>query len=234
MIRIPTWLLRTFGSGPSIETWIGDLTEEYHEGRSAVWFWGQAMMAIPTTFITEVWAHRLLTFRALAMGWMLVTGLSWVVRELLPWIKVAMKVYLPPHERSLATAYRYIDGVRVGNPETVSADWQQFVAMPFVRIVLFGLTYLATGWVVARLHRKHLNPAVFSLVFAFLISTLISVAWVTMFPPQQLRFWDVRRLEPIWWNTWAVTFGVNLIALMVGGLAVGSRKTEQLAPATEN
>lgn len=50
--EVAAWLLRTLGSGKSIETILGDLTEEYHEGRNRVWFWWQALAAIVITFFT--------------------------------------------------------------------------------------------------------------------------------------------------------------------------------------
>ena len=107
--------------------------------------------------------------------------------------------------------------------------------MPFAQIVLLALTSVATGWVVARCHRKHRNPAVFTFVLSFLLYPVASLAWRTMLPGPQLRLWNVLIFESVWWNTEAVKFGVSLTALILGGLAVGGRtKTEQLAPATEN
>ena len=171
---LASWLLRTFGSGPTIETLVEDLREEYRRRRSAIWFWRQAMLAIATTFVTQVRAHKLLTLRAIATGWMLVTGLSWIVRGVLPLIDAALDGYLPQHATYSATAYRYLGGIRVGDPQTITVDWQRYVAIPFVRIVLFALTYLVTGWAVARFHRQHRNPAVFSFVIAFVIFACFS------------------------------------------------------------
>jgi uncharacterized protein involved in exopolysaccharide biosynthesis len=51
--ELAAWLLRTFGSGASIETLLGDLAEEYHAGRGRFWFWRQALVAIVVTFFAE-------------------------------------------------------------------------------------------------------------------------------------------------------------------------------------
>jgi hypothetical protein len=51
--ELAAWLLRTFGSGASIEALVGDLTEEYHAGRNRLWFWWQALAGIVVTFFAE-------------------------------------------------------------------------------------------------------------------------------------------------------------------------------------
>ena len=47
------WLLRTFGSGASVEAILGDLTEEYRAGRNRLWFWWQTLASIVITFFAE-------------------------------------------------------------------------------------------------------------------------------------------------------------------------------------
>jgi hypothetical protein len=68
-LTIPSWLLRSFGSGDRIESLLGDLIEEYRDGRSALWFWYQALCAIVVTFMSEARDHKLLMLRAIAVGW---------------------------------------------------------------------------------------------------------------------------------------------------------------------
>ena len=43
---IATWFLKQFGCSPNNESLIGDLAEEYGQGRSRVWYWRQVKIAI--------------------------------------------------------------------------------------------------------------------------------------------------------------------------------------------
>ena len=63
------WLLRQFGSSPNNNAVIGDLDERYREGRSRIWYWRQAAVAIVVSFLNEAWTHKLLTARAILTGW---------------------------------------------------------------------------------------------------------------------------------------------------------------------
>jgi len=67
--RLATWMLRRFGSGPDNEALIGDLTEQYVKKDSVMWFWRQAMKAIPISFAREIRSHKLVAARALLTGW---------------------------------------------------------------------------------------------------------------------------------------------------------------------
>lgn len=44
--RLATWLLLSLGSGPFTEALVGDLSEEYHCGRSDYWYWRQVAVAL--------------------------------------------------------------------------------------------------------------------------------------------------------------------------------------------
>jgi hypothetical protein len=39
---------------------IGDLVEQRQRGRSSAWYWRQTMSAIATSFVAEMWQHKLL------------------------------------------------------------------------------------------------------------------------------------------------------------------------------
>lgn len=43
---IANWLLRHFGSSPNNDSVIGDLNEQYRQGRSRSWYWREALVAI--------------------------------------------------------------------------------------------------------------------------------------------------------------------------------------------
>src|SRR5215510_5239810 len=59
--EIPRWLLERFGSSRNDSAVIGDLDERYRSGRSAVWYWKQAAVAVVASFFNEVWDHKWLT-----------------------------------------------------------------------------------------------------------------------------------------------------------------------------
>src|SRR5580704_6183206 len=64
-----TWMLKHFGSGPNNHTLMGDLAEQYQQNDSAMWYWRQAVKAIPISLFREIRAHKLIAARALMTGW---------------------------------------------------------------------------------------------------------------------------------------------------------------------
>jgi hypothetical protein len=69
--RIATWMLKRFGSGPNIETLLGDLAEQYQQNSSAIRYWRQAMKAIPVSFFRDIRAHKWSVAKAVMTGWVL-------------------------------------------------------------------------------------------------------------------------------------------------------------------
>src|SRR5262245_4562861 len=69
--RIATWMLKHFGSGPDIETLLGDLAEQYQQDSSATRYWRQAMIAIPVSFFRDIRAHKWSVGKSLMTGWVL-------------------------------------------------------------------------------------------------------------------------------------------------------------------
>jgi hypothetical protein len=67
--RIATWLLKHFGSGPDNETLLGDLAEQYQRNGNTMWYWRQALKAIPVSLFKEIRAHKWIAARALLTGW---------------------------------------------------------------------------------------------------------------------------------------------------------------------
>lgn len=47
---LPTWLLNRFVSGSRREALLGDLFEEYQAGRTAGWYWREALIALVVSF----------------------------------------------------------------------------------------------------------------------------------------------------------------------------------------
>lgn len=76
--RVATWLLQRLGAGRHSESLEGDLIEQYAQGRSRLWYWRQAAMAIVVAraraFRAQPWIaatrvfFRLLTELAVVLG----------------------------------------------------------------------------------------------------------------------------------------------------------------------
>jgi hypothetical protein len=65
---LATWLLKRLGSGPDADAIAGDLLEEFHERRSAGWYWRQVAIALAVGSWHAVRAHKLRTARAVCIG----------------------------------------------------------------------------------------------------------------------------------------------------------------------
>jgi len=66
-----TWMLKHFGSGSNNDAVLGDLAEQYVQNGSTMWYWRQAMQAIPVSFFREIRAHKVTAAKALLTGWVL-------------------------------------------------------------------------------------------------------------------------------------------------------------------
>ena len=67
--RIATWMLKHFGSGPDNDTLLGDLAEQYRRSGSAMWYWRQALKAMPVSFFKEIRGHKWIAASSLLTGW---------------------------------------------------------------------------------------------------------------------------------------------------------------------
>jgi hypothetical protein len=67
--KVATWLLKRLNSTPNNDALIGDLVEQYLQGRSRLWYWKQAFLAIVVSLEREISKHPVLTLRAVASGW---------------------------------------------------------------------------------------------------------------------------------------------------------------------
>jgi hypothetical protein len=62
-------MLKHFASGPDNDTLLGDLAEQYQRNGSSMWYWRQALKAIPVSFFKEIRGHKWIAARALLTGW---------------------------------------------------------------------------------------------------------------------------------------------------------------------
>ena len=134
-----TWLLERFSFGHRNDALIGDLVEEYGNGRSGAWYWRQALTAIAVAFSQEIRAHKLLAVRAVATGWAVWYVYGLFVSSWVGWILISLGQKLPP-------------------PLQYEAPYW------FVWWIIWLSVRAASGWIVARLHRGHQTATV--LLFA--------------------------------------------------------------------
>jgi hypothetical protein len=150
--RIAAWLLRHFGCGPNNDVVIGDLEERYSRGRSPLWYWRQVLAAMLVSFIQEVWNHKLLTVRAIAVGW----AIDVVSRHV---FDVTAELL-----NALGSWWRFW-----------RFDWMT-IALQFPEIVLIGVF---TGWLIARRNRQSQKAMV--LVYATYFIVLHAAGFVGRF-----------------------------------------------------
>ncbi len=67
---LATWLLENLGSDPRNEQIVGDLMEQYADGRTRAWYWRQVTAAILASLFEQIASHKLLALRALLVGWL--------------------------------------------------------------------------------------------------------------------------------------------------------------------
>jgi hypothetical protein len=111
---------------------LGDLIEQYHNGRSAAWYKRQVLTAILTGAGADIRDHKLLAVRALAVCWtalFLVGSFTGALHRLL--FRWAMTTW---------------------KSEILRQAWVYY-GMPYV--IIMCLAYAVTGWLIARLHRDH-------------------------------------------------------------------------------
>lgn len=126
---IARWLLQHFGSSPNNDAIMGDLAEQYRLGHSRTWYWRQVLVAILSSLINEFRENKLLTVRALLIGWTLLLFFPASFNFLLRDVLFAL--------------------------ESWSRWWRQGWILPFTWTLYAAFFGMIIGWLIARLHRPH-------------------------------------------------------------------------------
>ena len=201
-LRLSTWLLGRLAPRHRRESLVGDLHEQMSRGRSAWWYRRQVFGTILAGLTTDVAAHKLLAVRALAIGW---SAMYLVNLSATPFIEEARRAL-----------FRQWGPALWGESEIVRQLWVYY-GLPFV--LLTCVIFMAVGWMVATLHRRHLPGIV--IVFA-----------ATLLIPATFQAMETRRLLgtelwPGWaWGSfrWALLFHTSLsitvypLCALIGGL----------------
>jgi len=165
---IATWMLKHFGSGPNNDALLGDLAEQYLQKDSALWYWRQAMKAIPVSFCEEIRGHKRIAARALLTGWV-----AWILGGLLifPLAFFGTSVgydFEPRHP--IGTAWSFMWMPVLGQANLARPFY------PFVFAVAVALPFIVgamCGWLVARLHRNQQRSAVLLFAVSILLMDLL-------------------------------------------------------------
>jgi hypothetical protein len=65
--HLATWLLQRFAFGPQGESLIGDIVEQYQQGRPRWWYWRQTLATVIFGSATWLRAHPRRAFRAVVL-----------------------------------------------------------------------------------------------------------------------------------------------------------------------
>ena len=203
--RVSTWLLERLAPGHKREFLIGDLHEQYHEGRSAWWYRRQVLTTIANTVAADISAHTLLAVRA----FVLVCAAFLLLSSIYGALHQALFIH-----RDLAPL----------RPELLRQALVYY-GVPFEIVMCLGLAM--TGWTIARLHRDCRAAVV-------LLSALAPLLWAVPWARGTGRLLEAG-LWPGWgWGSfrWALLFHAALLfvgyplSILIGGLWHARRDTD--------
>jgi hypothetical protein len=151
--RAATWLLERLGSGSRFEPLIGDLAEQFAEGRSRLWYWRQTTGALVVESSRVLRAHGLSLALAVLVGYG-VTSL---------WVACNLFVFQPFFDSpAAASSYRWTGSLRFWG---LLANEASLTALFFV-----------STWIVTRIHRTHRRAALMIFMAALTAQRLPALA----------------------------------------------------------
>ena len=180
---------------------MGDLREQLHRGRSVRWYRRQVIGTILVGLAADVAAHKLLAFRALALGW----SAMYLVYQLIG----------PLIQETRMTLFSRWGSALWGDSEVLRQLWVYY-GLPFQFVVC--LILMAIGWMVAGLHRR--LPGI---VIVFSATLLIPATFQVL----EIRRMLETELWPGWgWGSfrWALLYQALLslvvypLCALIGGL----------------
>ena len=184
-----------------MESLIGDLSEEYMAGKSARWYWRQALVAIANGFAGAARKHAPSLIVALAMGW----GVIFIWRELNA-LFIQVSYYIYGVVRDLFRTSEFLADLAYGWDKRRGALVFVWLVGTSIRVLLFAIS----GWVVARLHSA--NPRI-------AVAALIATVLIWRIPWLQLRIIETD-------HPYLIHYGTAIAGILLGGLMAGLRKSE--------
>jgi len=187
------WLLNRTGVSGAV---CGDLAEEYHRGRSRLWFWWQAIVAILVNIVREVTENKGLAVQAILIGF----GCSALI-----------------HSVTFAEVFWILN-----HRATQSDAWHQFWFV-FLPVAVVVVPAMLTGWLVGRFYSERKFGIVCAYAGVVWIVQLANVAGLS-FVNQKVpidRWWPIER----WWYEGG-TLIVSTTGILVAGLLVNREQDD--------
>jgi hypothetical protein len=193
---VATWLAQRLVSGPRCESLLGDLIEQYRQGRSWSWYWRQVLAAILVVTVHDLAAHKTLALRTLTIGWTLYYLFSFPAT----WAGGIAEDWLSQHVILCAPASFWCE------------FWQNQLSVE----LLIYVAAAGSGGIVARLHHKHW-VAMLSLYAASLL--LFECGMISWMAYQSSAPVPISRFALIVAN---LTVVVRPVSVFIGGILGGS------------
>ena len=166
--RIATWMLKHFGSGPNNDAVLGDLAEQYLQKDSAMWYWRQAMKAVPLSFLKEIRGHKRIAARALLTGWIM-----WILGGIsifpLAFLGTNVGYFFEPRH-PIGTAWSFMWMPVLGQVGLARPFYLIFTAFANALPLIVGAM---CGWLVARFHRNQQTAVVLLFAGSILLMDLL-------------------------------------------------------------
>lgn len=185
--------------GPQDDSFVGDLVEEYANGRSRAWYWRQVVSAILLASVRQIGAHPVRACSAIATGWgtslflFLVLG-DRVANGLAGWI----------WDWDRQTAYQ------------TEVWWPFWITALLVSYSGFGLSALA----VVRLHRPDAGPMLIAYAVSMLVVLTAAAALIEILgrrhgavPVPHTLFYVVSVALPHWWRSGLLLAPLTILAV---------------------
>ncbi len=165
--RAATWLLVRLGGISYFDPLLGDLAEQFAQGRSQLWYWWQASGALGLELVRILRTHALSFVAAVLAGDALTQG----------WMLCSSHAFQP--------VYASLSQVSA-HPWTAAA-LLRVAAMQLNALSNSVLTF-ATVWIVIRVHRAHQRAVLIVFVLALIGPRLPGIARLLIDPATHARF----------------------------------------------
>lgn len=147
---LATWLLKHLGCGRWSESLLGDLFEQYAQGRSKAWYWKQVFVALSCQYVKVFREHGLSFVGAVAIGW----GVIFI------WQQLSLQ-YTRPVDTTL------LQFIAKHQPHW-TPDQCMSLVWPLEAMVR-AFAFAAAGWLVARIHPPNRRAALVAAISAVIL-----------------------------------------------------------------